>query len=84
MFKLIVFLLLFIIIISAFSVTLGFFVDGFSSISTIFSAFANNFISIFENLFNSFFNAPTLSLFILMGLVFIILKYVISLVGGDR
>lgn len=84
MFKLIVFLLLFVIVISAFSISLGFFVDGFSSISNIFTTFANNFFGIFENIFNSLFNAPTLSLFLLMGLVFIILRYVISLLGGDK
>lgn len=84
MFKLIVFLLLFVIVISAFSISLDFFVNGFNSISNIFTSFANNFFGIFENIFNSLFNAPTLSLFILMGLVFVILRYVISLLGGDK
>ena len=84
MFKLIVFLILFLIVISAFSVSLGFFMDGFTSISSIFTTFANNFFSIIENFFSSLFQAPTLSLFILMGIVFIILRYVISLIGGDR
>ena len=84
MFKLIVFLLLFLIIISSFSVGLGFFVQGFGSISNIFTTFSNNFFSIFENLFDSLFNAPLLSLFILMGLVYVTLRYVISLLGGDK
>lgn len=84
MFKLIVFLILFLIVISAFSVSLGFFVNGFTSISDIFTSFANNFFGIIENFFNSLFQAPTLSLFLFMGFVFIILRYLISLIGGDR
>lgn len=84
MIKLIIFLVLFLIVISAFSVSLGFFINGFESLTTIFTTFADNFFSIIENIFNSLFNSPILSLFMFIGLVFICLRYLISLIGGDK
>lgn len=82
MIKLIVFIVLFVIVISAFSLSLGWFTNGFETIATIFTKFSNSFFNLIKTIFNSLFNAPTLSIFLILGLVFIILKYLVSMLGG--
>lgn len=82
MIKLIIFLILVIIIVSAFSFDLGFFTTGITNLFTSLTNGLSVFGDFFKNMFNLVFEAPTLSMFLGISIAMIIIELIInSLIG---
>lgn len=83
MIKLIVFILLFVSVITAFSLNLDFLVQGFSNIQGFFNT-ASNYLTLLKELIQTLFLSPVLSTILYTGLAFIVIQYGLSLLGDER
>lgn len=82
MVKLIIFAILIVIVITAFNLDLSFLVEGFSIIISYIEdkpQIYSYIISILVNLFN----APVLRILLLVGITFMLLKWLLGLVGDN-
>lgn len=83
MIKLIVFLVLFLTLITAFSLNLGFLQQGFSNIATFFESIPLYFTYV-KDLINTLFNAPLISTILITGIAFVAIQYLLSLIGDEK
>lgn len=83
MIKLVIFGIILTIVITSFSINLGFFVNGFNHINNFFEQIPQ-FINYIKDTFNVVFNAPILQIIILTGTTFIVIEYGLSLLGDEK
>lgn len=82
MVKLIIFAILIVIVITAFNLDLSFLIEGFSIITSYIEDLPQIFnyvTSVITNLFN----APVLRILLLVGITFMLLKWLLGLVGDN-
>lgn len=83
MIKLIIFVVIIVLVISAFIINLGFFTNGFAYITDFLNSIPVLFNYI-KDIINTFFNAPIINLIALTGIAFVVIKYGLSLLGDEK
>lgn len=82
MVKLLIFVILIILVISSFSLDLSFFVEGFNLIINSLGDIPQ-ILQAIGSLINAVINSPILRTLILLGIAFLILKWLLGLVGDN-
>lgn len=82
MVKLIIFAILIVIVITAFNLDLSFLIEGFSVITSYIEDLPQIFNYV-TNILTNLFNAPVLRILLLVGITFMLLKWLLGLVGDN-
>ena len=83
MIKLIIFSVILVVVVSSFTINLGFFVNGFNNINSFFEQLPE-LLNYIKDTFYTIINMPTLNIIILTGLAFVAIDYGLSLLGDEK